>query len=79
MPPTTVSPIWYVPVSYKPIISPATASSTVSRSSARNCVDCVTLKDFPVRDNVIFIPRSNLPETIRTKAIRSRWAGFILA
>lgn len=34
---------------------------------------------LPVRGRLTLMPRSNSPDTIRTKAIRSRWRGSMLA
>ncbi len=34
---------------------------------------------LPVRTSFAFMPRSSLPEQTRTKAMRSRWLGSMLA
>ena len=63
----------------RPTTSPGKASSTVVRS-APNTVDAyLVAKGFPVRSQVITMPRSNLPEQMRAKAIRSRWLRSMLA
>ena len=66
-------------MSYKPTISPATASETWTRSLDINSVALFNLTGFPVLAKVTSIPFLNSPLPILTKAIRSRWLGFILA
>ena len=63
----------------RPITSPGKASSTVSRSWPN--IDCAyfVANGRPVAAWVSTMPRSNRPEHTRTNAIRSRWAGSILA
>ena len=63
----------------RPITSPGKASSRVSRSWPN--IDCAyfVANGRPVAAWVSTMPRSNRPEHTRTNAIRSRWAGSMLA
>ena len=63
----------------RPTTSPGNASSIVVRS-APNTVDAYFVANgLPVRSQVITMPRSNRPEQMRAKAMRSRWLRSMLA
>ncbi len=63
----------------RPTTSPGNASSTVVRS-APNTVDAYLVANgLPERSQVITMPRSNRPEQMRAKAMRSRWLRSMLA
>ncbi|CAB4367715.1 unannotated protein [freshwater metagenome] len=74
-----MSPICKPDVLIRPITSPGNASSIVSRSEPNAVVAYFVPTFFAVRAQSTSIPRSNLPEQIRAKAMRSRWFGSILA
>ena len=78
-PSVTVSPISKVPGSCTPTTSPATLSSTTVRSRATKEVGFASRTSRPVRTWWTFIPRVILPEQMRTKATRSRWARSMFA
>ena len=73
LPAQTVSPIEKMPGSNSPTMSPAYASSTVARSSAISEVPVASFSFLPPCMCIASMPRSNLPEQMRTKAMRSRW------
>ena len=62
-----------------PTTSPAKASSAVMRARAKKNCGADRLIGLPVRTSLAFMPRSSLPEQTRTKAMRSRWLGSMLA
>ena len=74
-----VSPILMVPWLWMPMMSPGQASSTCERSWAMNTVALLKLISLPMRWCMAFMPRVNLPEQMRKKAMRSRWAGSMFA
>jgi len=61
------------------MMSPGQASSTVSRSCAKNRIGLCTPSVLCVPDWVSFMPRRKRPEHRRRKATRSRWLGSMLA
>src|SRR5215813_8880165 len=61
------------------MMSPGQASSTISRSRAKNRIGELTDSTLPVPICVSFMPRRNLPLHSRRKAMRSRWLGSMLA
>ena len=69
----TVSPMLKMPGSNRPTMSPAYASSTVARSSAMSDVPVASFSFLPPCTWNASMPRSNLPEQMRTNAMRSRW------
>src|SRR5512138_2806149 len=62
-----------------PTTSPAKPSSTTLRSRAMNWVGLASRTSLPLRTWCAFIPRTILPEQIRTKATRSRCARSMFA
>ena len=61
------------------MMSPGQASSTVSRSGAKNRIGLCTPMVLPVPDCFSFMPRRNSPDASRRNATRSRWLGSMLA
>jgi hypothetical protein len=53
--------------------------SAIWRCEAKKNCGADRLIGLPVRASRAFMPRSSLPEQTRTKAIRSRWFGSMLA
>ncbi|MCY1438014.1 hypothetical protein D9M71_541960 [compost metagenome] len=74
-----VSPIWMVPWLCRPMMSPANASSSCSRSEEKKVSASPIRTSLPVRTWRIFMPFSYLPEQMRMKAMRSRCFGSMFA
>jgi hypothetical protein len=62
-----------------PMMSPASALSAISRSWAKNRIGECTAIGLPRPEGVSFMPRLNVPETMRMNAMRSRCCGSMLA
>ena len=62
-----------------PMMSPAYASFTVSRSLPKSRCELARRTFFPVREWVTVMSRSNLPEQMRMYAMRSRCFGSMFA
>ena len=62
-----------------PTTSPANASSAVMRERAKKNCGADRLIGLPVLTSLAFMPRFSSPEQTRTKAMRSRWFGSMLA
>jgi hypothetical protein len=73
------SPSSTVPWLGMPRMSPGQASSVVLRSWAMKVMALFTARVLPVERCRSLMPRSNLPEQTRTKAMRSRCLGSMLA
>ena len=78
-PSASESPMRRLPASQSPRMSPAHASSMSVRSCARNWSGFASFSVRPVRGFRTSMPRVNLPETMRTNAMRSRCAGSMFA
>src|SRR6478736_3266837 len=63
----------------RPTTSPGNASSIVVRSAPNTVEAYLVANGRPVRSQVITIPRSNRPEQMRAKAMRSRWLRSMFA
>ena len=74
-----LSPMRRTPGSQTPRMSPENASSTRVRSWAMNCTGRVSDRVLPVRTCCTSMPRLNLPEQMRMKAMRSRCWGSMFA
>ena len=75
----TVSPMEKIPGSNTPMISPAYASSMISRFSAIICWGCASLMRLPSCTCRYSVSFWNFPEQMRMNAMRSRWFLFIFA
>mmetsp|Transcript_26231 Transcript_26231/g.62013 ORF Transcript_26231/g.62013 Transcript_26231/m.62013 type:complete len:249 (-) Transcript_26231:1361-2107(-) len=78
-PSVMVSPSCSTPWLGMPMMSPAKASSSSSRFWLMKVTTVLGRSVLPERTTLRFMPRSKRPEATRTKAMRSRWAGSILA
>ncbi len=78
-PSVKVSPIWMVPWLCRPMMSPAQASSSISRSLEKKVSASAIFRSFLMRTWRIFMPFSYLPEQMRMKAMRSRCLGSMFA
>ena len=78
-PSVSVSPSCSTPWLGRPMMSPGQASSTSSRRCDRKDITLVVRNSLPLRTTFSFMPRSKRPDETRRKAMRSRWAGSMLA
>ena len=78
-PSVSVSPILKMPLSGKPTMSPAQASSMVSLRWAMNCVGLEKRTVLPLRMCRYGALRTNFPEQTLQKAMQERWLGSMLA
>ena len=75
----TVSPMLSSDWPTKPTMSPAHASSMVSRSRPNSFAALESRIVFPLWAWIAVMSRVNFPEQIRRNATRSRWRGSIFA
>ncbi len=78
-PSVRVSPSCNTPWLGMPMMSPAKASSSNSRRCDKKLTTVFGRSSLPERTTLSFMPRSKCPLAQRTKAMRSRCAGSILA